>query len=172
MNQGHIRGRVRRLPAIVLAVLGAGVIFSQSAPALAQSTECEALKSQFETFTKLIGQAQSLGKRKVGPDQACSLFTKLQSTQVSLVPMLEKDGAWCHVPDPTIAGVKQQTNPIAKAKTEFVLGRSEVQANGSAGPQAATAAPAGCGSAGRRRQHCRRPGQNAAGRPLSRTAAP
>jgi hypothetical protein len=118
MNQGHIRGRVRRLPAIVLAVLGAGVIFSQSAPALAQSTECEALKSQFETFTKLIGQAQSLGKRKVGPDQACSLFTKLQSTQVSLVPMLEKDGAWCHVPDPTIAGVKQQTNPIAKAKTD------------------------------------------------------
>jgi hypothetical protein len=118
MNQGHFRGRVRRFPAIVLAVLGAGLIFSQSAPAFAQSAECDALKGEFATFTKLIGQAQAIGKRKVGPDQACSIFTKLQSTQASLVPMLEKDGAWCHVPDPTIAGVKQQTNPIAKAKAD------------------------------------------------------
>lgn len=95
---------------------GLGLMAAGTGAASAQTAECDALKTKFEAFANQIKQAQGLAKSKAGPDKACGLFTQLQATQASLVPLLEKDGAWCHVPDQTLQGVKAQAEPIGKAK--------------------------------------------------------
>lgn len=115
MKAGLIRARALGLLAFGAIALAAGV-----APASAQSqvAGCEDLNKTWLAFTSQIQQAQALGKAKAGPDKACAVLTKLQATQASLLPMLEKDAAWCHVPPQAIEGVKQQGPQISKVKND------------------------------------------------------
>lgn len=92
-----------------LAVLLAG-------PARAQDAACDDLGKKLDAYGKLMQRVQSFQKKKPTADEACAAFTNLQSAGKTAIPLLEQNGAWCHVPDQAINNIKAQQEQIAKVR--------------------------------------------------------
>jgi hypothetical protein len=95
-----------------LAVL----VVAAPSSALAQSSECEDLGKKLTAYGSLMQRAQNFQKKKPTPDEACSIFTNLQSAGKAVIPALEQNGSWCHVPDEALTNIKAQQDQISKVR--------------------------------------------------------
>jgi hypothetical protein len=84
--------------------------------ALAQDAACEDLGKKLNAYGQLMQRAQGFQKKKPTPDEACSLFTNLQNASKAVIPALDQNGAWCHVPDQAMTNIKAQQDQIAKVR--------------------------------------------------------
>ena len=88
-------------------------------PALAQQApECVDIGNKLNTYGQWMQRAQNFQKKKPTPDEACNVFTNLQRSGSAVVPALEQNGAWCHVPDQALANIKAQQEQITKVRAE------------------------------------------------------
>ena len=85
-------------------------------PVRAQSSECDDLGKKLNAYGSLMQRAQGFQKKKPTPDEACSLFTNLQSAGKAVIPALEQNGSWCHVPDQALVNIKAQQDQISKVR--------------------------------------------------------
>lgn len=99
------------LAAFAAAMLSAGAVRAQQADAA-----CEDLGKKLNTYGQLMQKAQSFQKKKPTPDEACSVFTGLQGAGTAVIPALEQNGAWCHVPDTAVTNIKAQQDQISKVR--------------------------------------------------------
>lgn len=99
---------------LILAVSAAGAF----APTLAQAQDaaCESLGKKLNTYGALMQRAQGFQKKKPTPDEACSVFTGLANAGKDVIPELEQNAAWCHLPDNILAGIKGQQDQIVKVR--------------------------------------------------------
>ena len=86
-------------------------------PAKAQSSECEALGKKLNAYGALMQRAQGFQKKKPSPDEACSVFTGLFNAGKDVIPTLEQNAAWCHLPDNVVTGIKGQQDQISKVRS-------------------------------------------------------
>lgn len=100
-----------------LPILALILAISWSAsPASAQSSECDNLGKKLNAYGALMQRAQGFQKKKPTPDEACSVFTGLFNAGKDVIPALEQNGAWCHLPDNILAGIKGQQDQISKVR--------------------------------------------------------
>lgn len=84
--------------------------------ASAQDAACEDLGKKLNTYGQFMQKAQSFQKKKPTADEACSVFTSLQQAGKAVIPALDQNGAWCHVPDNAAANIKAQQDQITKVR--------------------------------------------------------
>lgn len=87
-----------------------------SGQALAQAQECVELGKVFNKRQTVIEQINGFQKKQVTPDIACSAFTRLGQLTADTIKVIEKDGAWCHVPAEILPSLQAQTAQIAEAR--------------------------------------------------------
>jgi hypothetical protein len=113
-----------RLRAILFGALAAfavaGGAAAQDAGAAAApggdaNSDCLKIGKSLQVRAGLVTQAQKLGK-KSKPDVFCSVYTRIFANGTSLIPELERNAAWCHVPDNVISAIKSQHAQVTKAK--------------------------------------------------------
>lgn len=88
-------------------------------PARAQvASECEKIGKLSQDRARITSQIQAWQKSKAKPTAAavCSTFSSLQSNGNALIKMFEENGAWCHVPDAALQGLKQQQAGVGKTR--------------------------------------------------------
>lgn len=100
----------RALSLLSIAAL-CGTLFA-SGPAFAQASGCE--ESQ-----RLLGERQDLMKRvnglgkKIDPNAACSVFTKLAANGAATIKWLDANKDWCSVPDNFVTGFKADHQKVS-----------------------------------------------------------
>lgn len=94
----------------------AAVAALSSGRALAQDAACEELGKKLNNYGALMQKAQGFQKKKPTADEACALFTNLQSAGKTVIPALDQNGAWCHVPENAISNIKAQQDQISKVR--------------------------------------------------------
>jgi hypothetical protein len=109
----RLTGERRALRGLIFAACASLAPALWAGPALAQSSECEKIGKLLQERSSLIQQIQSMGKKKkLTPDSACGLFGRLQANGNAVIAALDKDGAWCHVPDQVLPNIKTQNGQI------------------------------------------------------------
>jgi hypothetical protein len=104
--------------AVLLALAAAGLT-TIAAPAFAQApNECQAVAPMMQERASLMKRAESFRKKKPTPTEACNVFTSLQKNGTQIVPWVETNGAWCHVPPEFLTNLKQQQEQISKVRTQ------------------------------------------------------
>jgi len=101
--------------------VGAASLFwlaSGDMPARAAGDPCPALGQFFMEREKLIAQINEFHKKKPTAELACQTFTSLSKSTSTTIAAVERDGAWCHVPDTAAPNLKTQLSQIEKAKAE------------------------------------------------------
>ena len=96
-------------PAVLLALAYTGA-------ARAQSAECVELGKIFNKRQTVIEQINGFQKKQASADVACSAFTRLGQLTADTIKAIEKDGAWCHVPNEVLPSLQSQTSQIAEAR--------------------------------------------------------
>ena len=85
--------------ALVAALAGSG-------PAFAQASGCEESQKLLGDRADIMKQLNGLGKKKMDPGAACSIFTKLAGNGASVVKWMDANKDWCSVPDNFVAQFK------------------------------------------------------------------
>lgn len=83
-----------------------------------QPNECVDLGNKLNAYGQWMQRAQNFQKKKPTPDEACNVFTNLQKSGSTIIPALEQNGAWCHVPDQALSNIKAQQEQITKVRAE------------------------------------------------------
>jgi hypothetical protein len=99
--------------------MGAASLFllaSAYIPARAAGDPCPALGQFFMEREKLIAQINEFHKKKPTAELACQTFTSLSKATSTTIAAVERDGAWCHVPEAVAPNLKTQLSQIDKAK--------------------------------------------------------
>lgn len=86
-----------------------------AAPGGDANNDCMKIGKALQVRAGLVTQAQKLGK-KSKPDAFCSVYTRIFANGNSLIPELERNAAWCHVPDNVLGAIKTQHAQVTKAK--------------------------------------------------------
>jgi hypothetical protein len=103
------------LAAMALALPAAAQDAGAAAGASDANNDCMKIGKALQTRAGLVMQAQKLGK-KSKPDVYCSVYSKIVSNGASLIPELERNGTWCHVPDNVLGAIKTQHEQVTKAR--------------------------------------------------------
>ena len=105
-----------RLGWLAIAVLA--LTISASGAHAQVSPECEKIGKLSKDRATTMMQIQSWQKAKNKPTAAavCSAFSNLQANGNALIPLIEANGAWCHIPDNAVPGLKQQQAGIGKTR--------------------------------------------------------
>ena len=71
------------------------------------SPECEKIGKLSKDRANAMMQIQAWQKAKAKPTAAavCSAFSNLRANGNALIPLIEANGAWCHIPDNAVAGL-------------------------------------------------------------------
>lgn len=93
-------------------ITGLSSAFAQAAA----NDPCAKLGATMQARVKLIEQIQGFKDKKPTAQQACSIFTKLSSTNKAAIEGLERDGAWCRAPETFAASLKEQQGQIDQGK--------------------------------------------------------
>ncbi|MHB2167009.1 hypothetical protein [Alsobacter sp. R-9] len=105
----------------VVVVAGAATLacLSFSSPASAQSEECKPLMKLMQERIALVQRLNTMNKAKrKDPNEFCAVFTQLSSKISQAIPEVEKNGAWCHVPDQALTGLKGELGQANSAKAQ------------------------------------------------------
>jgi hypothetical protein len=111
------KGLIRLAGPASLAVLCVSLV--GLSPARAQvASECEKIGKLSQDRARITSQIQVWQKSKAKPTAAavCSTFSSLQSNGNALIKMFEENGAWCHIPDAALQGLKQQQVGVGKTR--------------------------------------------------------
>lgn len=96
----------------VLAAASSEAVRAQTAA----NDPCAKLGATMQARVKLIEQIHGFKDKKPTAQEACSVFTKLASTNKAAVEGLERDGAWCRAPETFAASLKAQQDQIEQGK--------------------------------------------------------
>ena len=117
---------------IAIAVVAFASLMASGA--MAQDAACEDLGKKLNAYGQLMQRAQTFQKKKPTPDEACSLFTNLQNASKAVIPALDQNGAWCHVPDQAMTNIKAQQDQIAKVRANACNIAAQVKKQQQQGP--------------------------------------
>ncbi len=112
-------GRTRFTTAawMLLAVMAAPVVASR--PAAAQAEDCKPLVKLMQERGVLLQRLNALNaKKQKDPAQFCAIFQQLGAKITEVIPEVERNGSWCHVPDAVLPGLKSEQPKIAQARAQ------------------------------------------------------
>ncbi|MFZ4531726.1 MAG: hypothetical protein ACOYOJ_07910 [Alsobacter sp.] len=96
--------------AIAMTVtLGAG-------QAAAQANDCAAAGPMMIERQKLMQRIEGFRKKRPSAVEACNVFTSLSGNGSRLIPWVETNGAWCHVPPEFLPNLKAQQEQMSKVR--------------------------------------------------------
>jgi len=105
----------------LLSAAGLTLALGISAPALAQSS-CEGDMTKLQE--KRMGILESLNKQaqkdegKLDPVAACPKLRSLASLEKEIQGYMEKNQAWCNIPDEAVTNIKETQGKTAKVATQ------------------------------------------------------
>lgn len=105
-----------RATLLAAAIVGPGL--TAAGPARAQANDCAAAGPMMQERAKLMQRIESFKKKKPTPTEACSLFSSLAANGAKLLPWIETNGEWCHVPADFSAAIKGQQDQIVKVRAQ------------------------------------------------------
>lgn len=105
-------------PAKIIIAVTIALAWSAGSARAQTSPECQKISKLSQDRATRMMQIQSWQKAKTKPSASavCSAFSELLSNGNALIPLIETHGAWCHVPEQAIAGLKQQQAGIGKTR--------------------------------------------------------
>lgn len=111
-----VRADLKALLSAAGLTLALGMFAGMSAPAFAQSCENDMFKLQ----EKRMGILESLNKLsakedgKLDPVAACPRLRSLASLEKDIQGYMEKNQAWCNIPDEALANIKDTQSKTSK----------------------------------------------------------
>ncbi|MGU3538543.1 hypothetical protein [Methylobacterium sp. A54F] len=108
-----------KIIATVAGALAGSLLFG--AAALAQSVECGEIQKTLEARKALVAKANaaSTSKQKMTPQEACSLFGKLQANGAEAVKWIGANKEWCQIPDSFAEGFKADHVKVSGIRTKI-----------------------------------------------------
>jgi hypothetical protein len=106
--------------ASTMAFLAVGAALALAGPAAAQS--CSDIQKTLAERQSLIGQANSSAgnkKLKMTAQQACGLFTKLQTNGQTGLKFIEANKEWCSIPDSFAENFKADHERVSGMRTKI-----------------------------------------------------
>jgi hypothetical protein len=127
--------------ALMMASVSSG--FAQDAA----NDPCAKLGALMQDRMKIIEKIQSFKDKKPTAEEACSVFTRLSSLNKTATQSLERDGAWCRVPENAAHSLKEQQSQIDQGKSnscKVAADQKKMQnQQGAAGPGVPQTGPLG-----------------------------
>lgn len=92
---------------------------AQSVPQQA-GTDCSAIQKTLIERKNLVAKANSASnsKKKMTPQEACSLFGQLQANGTTGIKWITANKEWCSIPDSFSEGFKADHNKVATIRTK------------------------------------------------------
>ena len=84
--------------------------------AAAQANDCAAVAPMMIERQKLMQRIEGFRKKRPTAVEACNVFTSLSGNGNRLIPWVETNGAWCHVPPEFLPNLKAQQEQMTKVK--------------------------------------------------------
>lgn len=119
-------------------------------PALAQEsceTDIGKLQEKRMSVMNEIGVLQKKGEGKLDPISACPKLRSLASVEKDMFTYMQKNQAWCNIPDDVLNNVKEGSGKTAQVATQAcnlaaqARKQQQQQAAGAGGPGFAAPAP-------------------------------
>lgn len=108
----------KTIAALAGAFLGTALL---AGPAFAQSAECGDIQKTLQARKELVAKANSASnaKKKMTPQEACSLFGKLQSNGLEGMKWIATNKEWCSIPDSFAEGFKSDHTKVVGIRTKI-----------------------------------------------------
>jgi len=86
--------------------------------AAAQANDCGAAGPMMIERQQLMQRIEGYRKKRPSAIDACNTFTALTRNGATLIPWVETNGAWCHVPPEFAPNLKSQQEQMVKVKNQ------------------------------------------------------
>ncbi len=107
-----LRGAVLAMAAVGFIVLASGQVQAQA------SSECAAAGPMMQERGKMMQRVQAFQKKRPTPVEACAAFGALVGNGNKLIPWVETNGSWCHVPAEFLGNLKTQHDQLTKVRAQ------------------------------------------------------